>query len=267
MTDLAEQPTSTAEPEGTQPAAPAQTKRRRPPIGLFGIPIAVGIVLLCWVIWRLNADLTSVDLVTLEWSSLAADTLEHLKLTVVGTLIVVAIAVPLGIVLTRPGLRRAAPVVVAIANGGQAAPSIGLLVLLAMWLGFGFWTAILGLVLYAILPVLRNTITGLDGVDRTLVEAGRGMGMSNLSVLGRIELPLAIPVIIAGVRTALVLMVGTAALATFINAGGLGTLITTGVQLFRNQILVTGGLLIACLALLIDWVGRLLEYFVHPKGV
>src|SRR5690606_9568868 len=132
MTDLAEQPTSTAEPEGTQPAAPAQTKRRRPPIGLFGIPIAVGIVLLCWVIWRLNADLTSVDLVTLEWSSLAADTLEHLKLTVVGTLIVVAIAVPLGIVLTRPGLRRAAPVVVAIANGGQAAPSIGLLVLLAM---------------------------------------------------------------------------------------------------------------------------------------
>jgi osmoprotectant transport system permease protein len=93
------------------------------------------------------------------------------------------------------------------------------------------------------------------------------MGMSNLSVLARIELPLAVPVIMSGIRTALVLMVGTAALATFINAGGLGTLITTGVQLFRNAILFTGGLLIACLALLIDWVGRLLEHFVHPKGV
>ena len=79
-----------------------------------------------------------------------------------------------------------------------------------MWLDFGFWTAVLALVLYGLLPVLRNTITGLQGVDRTLVEAGRGVGMSAAGVLLRIELPLAVPVIMAGVRTALVLLVGTA---------------------------------------------------------
>jgi osmoprotectant transport system permease protein len=263
---------SVAEDVSSEPAArpaddDAQTRRNRPSIGLFAIPIAVGVVLLGWVIWRLNADLTSSDLITMGWSSLARFTLEHLLLTVVGTVLVVLIAVPLGIVLTRPGLRRAAPAVVAVANGGQAAPAIGLLVLGAMLLGFGFWTAIVALTIYGLLPVLRNTITGLDGVDRTLIEAGRGMGMSNASVLSRIELPLAVPVIMSGVRTALVLMVGTASLAVFINAGGLGQLITTGVNLFRNQILITGGLLIACLALLIDWLGRLLEFFVRPKGV
>jgi osmoprotectant transport system permease protein len=164
-------------------------------------------------------------------------------------------------------MRKFSGPVVAFANGGQAAPVIGLIVLLAMWLGFGFWTAIVALVIYAILPVLRNTITGLDGVDRTLMEAGRGMGMSGLGVLLRIEIPLAVPVIMSGVRTALVLMVGTASLATFISAGGLGILITTGVNLFRNSVLITGAVLITCLALLIDWVGRLLEYVVQPKGM
>jgi osmoprotectant transport system permease protein len=120
---------------------------------------------------------------------------------------------------------------------------------------------------YAILPVLRNTIVGLDGVDRNLVEAGRGMGMSALTALLRIEIPLAVPVILAGIRTALVLMVGTASLAVFINAGGLGIYITTGVSLFRPGVLVTGGVMISSLALLIDWVGRVLEYVVRPKGL
>ncbi len=254
---------------GSGPVAPTEgtDRRRRLSVGLFGIPIAVAVAMIAWVIWRTTADLSDVDLRTLGWSTLGRLTLAHLKLTVVGTVIVVALAVPLGVALTRPRLRRAAPVVVAFANGGQAAPSIGLLVLLAMWLGFGFWTAVIALGIYAILPVLRNTITGLEGVDRTLVEAGRGMGMSGLAVLLRIELPLAVPVIMSGVRTALVLMVGTASLATFINGGGLGLLITTGVNLFRNSILVTGGLLIAALALMIDWVGRVLEHLARPKGM
>ncbi|MBB6568458.1 ABC transporter permease [Kribbella sandramycini] len=178
-----------------------------------------------------------------------------------------AIAVPLGIALTRPGVKRAAPVVVAVANAGQAAPVIGLVVLLAIWLGFGFWTAILALCLYAILPVLRNTIVGLQSVDPTLVEAGRGMGMSNRAVLGRIELPLAVPVIMAGIRTALVLVVGTATLATFIDAGGLGSLITTGIRLLRYPVLISGAILVAALALLIDWAGRVLEEVTRPRGL
>ena len=99
-----------------------------------------------------------------------------MRLTVVAAVVVIAIAVPLGIMLTRPGLKRAAPGVVAVANAGQAAPAIGLIVLFAMWMQSGFTTAVVALSLYAILPVLRNTIIGLQGVDRTLVEAGRGVG-------------------------------------------------------------------------------------------
>lgn len=125
----------------------------------------------------------------------------------------------------------------------------------------------LALTIYAFLPVLRNTIVGLQGVDRTLIEAARGMGMSQIGVLRRVELPLAMPVIMAGVRTALVLVVGTAAFATFINAGGLGTLIVTGITLFRSPVLVSGGVLIAVLALLVDWLGRVLELVGTPKGL
>lgn len=249
------------------PAAPTRLATKRPPIGLFGLPIFVAVVLVVWLIWRLSATIDSTEMVTMNWSALGTAVWQHLKLTMVGTVLVMIIAIPLGIGLTRPRLRKFSGFVLAFANGGQAAPSIGLLVLAAMWLGFGFWTAILALGVYAILPVLRNTIVGLDGVDRTLVEAGRGMGMSALTTLLRIEIPLAVPVILAGVRTALVLMVGTASLAVFINAGGLGIYITTGVSLFRSAVLLTGGVMISSMALLIDWVGRLLEYVVRPKGI
>ncbi|QDP94759.1 ABC transporter permease [Microlunatus elymi] len=268
MTAVVQDPAAAPQPIGEAPNPTVQRqKRQRPPIGLFGLPIFVAVVMICWLIWRLTADIDSVAMVTLNWSALGTALWQHVKLTIVGAVIVMAVAMPLGVALTRNSLRKFSGPVVAFANGGQAAPAIGLLVLLAMWLGFGFWTAIVALGIYAILPVLRNTITGLDAVDRTLIEAGRGMGMSNLSVLLRIEIPLAIPVIMSGVRTALVLMVGTASLATFINAGGLGVLITTGVNLFRNSVLITGAVLITCLALLIDWVGRLLEYVVRPKGM
>lgn len=198
---------------------------------------------------------------------MAALTWEHLVITVVCAVLVVLIAVPLGIALTRPGLRRFTGPVVGVANIGQAAPAIGLLVLLAMWLGFETSTTIIGLTLYAVLPVLQNTIAGLLGVDQTLVEAARGMGMSRGEVLRRVELPLAIPVIMAGVRTALVLLVGTATFAVFVNAGGLGQLITTGIQLFRYPVLISGGLLVALLALLVDWAGRVLEVLARPKGL
>ena len=252
-------------PAGPQPDA--ASRRRRPPIGLFGLPIFVVIVLIGWFIWRFTTTLDSIESRTLAWGALGGAVVSHIELTIVGTLVVVIIAVPLGIVLTRPGAKAAAPFVVGFANGGQAAPAIGLLVLFAMWLGFGFWTAIAGLAIYAILPVLRNTIVGLQGVDQTLVEAARGMGMSNGMALRRVELPLAVPVIMSGVRTALILMVGTATLAAFIDAGGLGVYITTGITLFRFPVLITGAILVSCLALLIDWLGRLLEFFVQPKGL
>ncbi len=230
-------------------------------------PLLVLLVFGGYVLWRQTAELTPVEASQLRWSTTLDLLWQHTKLTAVSSLLVVLIAVPLGILLTRGRARRLSPLVVGIANVGQSAPSIGLIVLLAIWLGYGFWTAIIALVLYGLLPVLRNTITGLQGVDPTLVEAGRGLGMSAASVLLRVELPLAIPVIMAGVRTALVLVVGTATLATFINGGGLGGIINTGITLFEFRLMIAGAVLVAVLALTIEWLGRLLELIATPKGI
>jgi osmoprotectant transport system permease protein len=230
-------------------------------------PVAILAVLAGWALWRSSANLDSIEARQLDWGEIGRLALQHLQLTVVATALVLVVAIPLGILLTRRGFRRAAPVIVGIANAGQAAPAIGLVVLLAMWAGFGFRTSITALALYALLPVLQNTIVGLSQVDRTLVEAGRGMGMSGLAVLFKVELPLAVPVMAAGIRTALVLLVGTATLATFINAGGLGGLIVTGISMFRYPILVSGALLVALLALAVDWAGHVIEEIVRPKGL
>ena len=230
-------------------------------------PLLVLLVFGGYAWWHEHTQLDSVEAQQLRWKTVWRLLLQHVELTGMSALLVIVIAIPLGIAMTRGPLRRAAPLVVGVANGGQAAPSVGLIVLLAIWLGFGFWTAVLALTLYGVLPVLRNTITGLQGVDPTLVEAGRGVGMSSTAVLLRVEMPLAVPVIMAGLRTALVLIVGTAALATFINAGGLGAIITAGITNYRFRMLVAGAVLIALLALLVEWLGRLLELLTRPKGL
>lgn len=236
-------------------------------IEVLGIPALVLIGFAVYVVWRQTANLDSVELSALAWPAVWLAIKQQIYLTVVSAVVVVVIAVPLGVLLTRPGVRKIAPAVVAVANFGQAAPAIGLIVLAAIWLGYGFWTSIGALSIYAVLPVLSNTITGLEGVSPTLVEAGRGVGMSSSAVLFRVELPLAVPVIMSGIRTALVLVVGTAALAAFINGGGLGGIITSGINLYRYSVMVSGAVLIALIALMVEWVGRMLELYVRPKGI
>ena len=230
-------------------------------------PIVLLAALGVLILWLSQADLTETELVTLAPGPLLNATLEHLRLTAIATVIVLVIAIPLGILLTRRPMRRWTGVILAIVNIGQAAPAVGLIVLFAMWMGFGSTAAIVALVVYAVLPVLRNTMVGLDSVDQSLVEAGRGMGMSALSVLWRIELPLAVPLMLAGIRTALVLVVGTATLATFVSAGGLGVAITTGVNLDLPRVLITGSVLVSLLALAIDWLGRVVEHIARPRGL
>lgn len=261
------------EPRTTQAETEAPAGRRRSRLSreqvilLTALPALVAITFALWAWWRATADLDSIEARQLAWGTLGNLTWQHIKISLVTTAFVLVTAIPLGVLLTRGRFRRASPLVVGIANIGQAAPAIGLVVLFAIWLGFGFWTGVLAFTLYGVLPVLRNTIVGLQGVQPTLVEAGRGMGMSAAGVLFRIELPLAVPVIMAGARTALVLVVGVASFATFIDAGGLGALIQTGITLFRTSVLVSGGLLIALLALLVDWAGRVLETIARPKGL
>ncbi len=255
--------------ESTQQSTAADTgvEDRKTALGLLvGLPLLCAVVLGGWAIWRQTADLDAIESRQLAWGTILTLTREHVVLTLITTFVVLITAIPAGILLTRGTFRRYSGFVTGFANAGQAAPVIGVIVLLAIWMGFGTLTAVVSLAIYGFLPVLRNTIVGLQQVDQTLVEAARGMGMSPADVLRRVELPLAMPVIMAGVRTALVLVVGAASFAVFIDAGGLGALIDTGIKLFRYSILVSGALLIAVLALIIDWAGRVLEMLFTPKG-
>lgn len=229
--------------------------------------VAILAVLAAVCIWIAVAPLSATERGTLAPAALWNSTVQHLSLTFVSGVIVLVIAIPLGVLLTRGPLRKAAGPILAIANFGQAAPAIGLVVLLSVFISSGYWASITALVLYAALPVLRNTMLGIRAVDQRLIEAGRGMGMSAAAVLFRVELPLAVPVMLSGVRTALVLLVGTATLAAFVNGGGLGLLITTGVSLYLYSVLIAGAVIVALLALVVDWAGRVVEHVARPKGL
>ncbi len=241
--------------------------RARGAIGLLFTPAVLACACLALFLYVHNTPLDSIEQRTLNRSFILRSLGQHIKLTAVSTALVILVAVPLGIALTRPGFRRATPFVLAIVNAGQAIPSIGVLVLLALTVGIGFGKAVIALVIYSVLPVLRNTMVGLQRVDRSLIDAGRGMGMTKAAVLGRVELPLAVPVMLAGIRTALIINVGTATLATFTNAHGLGDIIDAGLRLDRRPVLVTGAVLVAVLALTIDWLAGLAERVLRPRGL
>jgi osmoprotectant transport system permease protein len=236
-------------------------------IRYFGVPIGLAGVLLALLLYVNGRQLDSIERRTLNMDVILDRVWQHIQLTVVSSFFVVLIGIVVGILLTRPFARRITPVVLAIVNIGQAVPSIGLIVLFALYWDIGFTPAVTALIVYSVLPVLRNTMVGLQGVDRALLEAGQGMGMSRMQVLRRIEMPLAVPVILAGVRTAVIINVGTATLATFTGAGGLGDLINNGLRLGRDTVILVGGVLTAVLALLLDWVAGIAEDVLRPRGL
>lgn len=242
--------------------------KRADRIRLLAQPLLVAVLVAGVLLWAFSRDLTATQKGSISLSNIATLTWQHVLITIAVVLIVVVIAVPLGTLLTRPGYTRLAPFFVGIANVGAAAPAIGLLVLFYLATRTtGFWIGVLPIAFYSLLPVLRNTILGYQEVDRTLIDAGRGQGMSPMTVLRRVEFPMAVPYILAGLRTSLVLAVGTATLCFLVSAGGLGILIDTGYKLRDNVTLVVGAVLAVSLALLIDWVGALAEQFLGPKGL
>lgn len=192
-------------------------------------------------------------------SEIFAATREHLVLVLISMVIAIAIAVPLGLfIVGRPRLRSAA---LAVASIFQTIPSLalfGFLIPLPFLGGIGPHTAIIALVLYALLPVLRNTYVGLTGVDPAILEAAEGLGMTDQQILFRVRLPLASSFILAGIRTATVITIGIATIAAAIGAGGLGTFIFRGVAMVSDAVILAGAIPAAILALLADFLlGRL----------
>ena len=211
-------------------------------------------------------SLDSIEANVLNFDSLWRATTEHVRLSFTIAFLVVLVAVPLGVLVTRPRTRRLAPGVLMLGNVGQAAPSLGLLALFGLFF-VGFWAVTLILTAYAVLSVLRNTIVGLQGVDAGMLDAARGMGMSPAAILFRVELPTAVPVIGAGVRTALVLAVGTVPLGYALDAGGLGLPLFSAIKTNRPLVTLTVAVMIALLALLLDWFGGILQRAATPRGI
>jgi osmoprotectant transport system permease protein len=177
----------------------------------------------------------------------------HLALVLISMVIAIAIALPLGmLIVQRPTLRNIA---LGVASVFQTIPSLalfGFLIPIPLIGGIGRRTAIVALVLYAILPILRNTYVGLTGIDPAVLQAAEAMGMTNKQILWRVRLPLALPVILAGIRTATVITIGVATIAAAIGAGGLGTFIFRGVAMVSDAVILAGAIPAALLAILAD---------------
>lgn len=188
---------------------------------------------------------------------------EHIQLSFIALLIATLIAIPIGIWLTRH--TKIAEPIINIAAIMQTIPSLALLGLMIPFFGIGRVPAIIALVIYALLPILRNTYTGIKEVDPSLKEAAQGIGMNTYRQLKNVEIPIAMPVIMAGIRTAMVLIIGTATLAAFIGAGGLGDLILLGIDRNNMNILLLGAIPAALLALLFDFVLKRMEKLSYRK--
>jgi osmoprotectant transport system permease protein len=277
--DLSPPPTSEAEAE---PQVGGNAAASKPPVwrrylGLWLAPL--GIIALGFLLYlyyqSLGIGTTAIIQVSsaLDWNTKLWPQIQtHLLMAFWSTLLVIVIAVPLGVLLTRPAFRKFSPAVLAVANSGQAIPAYGLLVL---FLGIfqpdtksaTTQTVVYALTLYALLPVLRNTMVGLEGVDTSIIEAGRGMGLTRWQALTKIELPLAVPVILAGVRTAMIINIGMATLGFLIGGGGLGITINSGLELSQHSVLIVGAVTVALVALTFDWIGAMAERFLRPRGL
>ena len=187
----------------------------------------------------------------------------HLAIVTQALLVALALGVPLGVLLARR-LRWLRSAVFTVANLSQAIPSVSFLAGAFFVLGIGQTPAVVALSALSLLPILRNTVVGLQGVDPAVIEAARGMGMSGPQSFFRVELPLAAPAIFAGVRTAVVLNISSATLATFIGGGGLGDIIQSGIDANLGRATLVGAVLVACVALTADWLAGLVEQRLSP---
>ena len=234
------------------------------PLRWMLVPLALIIVACLLVGYALKYPTDSLVARLITISNVNKALKEHLGLVFVSMLVAVFTGIAFGIIISRPIFYVFGRVIENVVNLGQTVPSLAILALFYSVLGLGFNVAVFALWLYSILPVLRNTYAGIKNITPDVIEAAKGMGMNPWHILTRIELPIAAPIILAGIRTAIVINVGAATLATFIGAGGVGDFIVTGLSDRRNLVVFTGAGLAAITAIFFDYlVGLVEEHLVH----
>ncbi len=228
--------------------------------------VSLLVILIGLTIW-----ITSIDKLGIyspfSYSDIRTDTIAHLQMVFIAVLIAVAVGVPLGILVTRPGFTKLAPIVVGAGNVGQSIPSLAVIAIMAPLLGFGFQSAIVALFIYGLLPILRNSYAGMRNIDPAIIEAARGMGMTRWQIARKIELPLARPVIMAGIRISTVVTVGTAELAVLVGGSGLGRITLTGVFARQPLLILQGAAPTAILAISLGFILERIESWMTPRGL
>lgn len=189
---------------------------------------------------------------------------QHLALVAVAEGAALAFALPMSIIAVRNDRFRS--ILLGFGNTAQTVPTLAILALVLPLLGLGFWPSVVGLWAYAILPIIINTIKGVENVDENTIEAARGMGMTDWEILRSVQLPLALPVIFAGIRTSIVLTIGTAYLAVFIGGGGLGLMVVNGLQTYDMARVMAGAIPGALLAISADLVLAHIEGHLGGEG-
>ncbi|QDW97763.1 ABC transporter permease [Staphylococcus agnetis] len=206
-----------------------------------------------------------MDFIMNNANDLFNKTMEHLYISVIVLVLAIIFSVPLGILLTRT--KRLAKVSLTIASVLQTIPTLAVLALMIPLFGVGKVPAIVALFFYVLLPILNNTIIGVESIDKNVREAGRSMGMTEFQLMKGVELPLALPMILSGIRLSSVYVISWATLASFIGAGGLGDYIFNGLNLYDANMIITATILITALALLVDFCLSRIEKWIVPKGL
>ena len=230
------------------------------------VPLILAAVLIGVSAWMTSLGTVGIYRIP-SWSEVLAATFQHMQLVLAAEGLAILIGVPIGFVVSRRGLRWIGAPLMALTNIGQTVPTLALLALTSIILGSGFRAAVVGLLIYALLPIVRNTYAGIQSVSPAVKEAAQGMGMSRWQVTSRVELPLARPVVIAGIRTSMVVNVGTAAVAGMIGGIGLGKLITIGISVNVFELMIQGAAPAAALAIVLDAALGLIERWMTPRGL
>ncbi|MDY6952967.1 MAG: ABC transporter permease [Thermodesulfobacteriota bacterium] len=204
---------------------------------------------------------------TFTYSDLLHSAWAHFKMVFIAVVIATAISVPLGVLVAQPGFSPCALAVMGGASIGQTIPSLAVIAVMAPLLGFGLQSAVVALVIYGLLPILRNAYTSIKTIDPAIIEAAQGMGLTRMQIARKIELPLARPVIMAGIRVATVVTVGTAELAVLVGGEGLGKITLTGVFAQEPLLILQGAAPTAAMAITLGLVLELAERRMTPRGL